>query len=95
MYVYSTALCFTCVWYSCIVTAGLFHLMVVQVLNISFNVTEREAQLALRNKTGQWRLWGLVVVTGKYSRSLCQNWLDFLTMTHDLVSSSSLCTDLV
>ncbi|KAG7217328.1 hypothetical protein INR49_027872 [Caranx melampygus] len=37
--------------------------VVVQVLNISFNVTEREAQLALRNKTGQSRLWGLVIDT--------------------------------
>ncbi|XP_030292831.1 palmitoyltransferase ZDHHC23-like [Sparus aurata] len=76
----STALCFTCAWYSCIVTGGLLYLLVSQVLNISFNVTERESQLALRNKTGQRRLWGLVVDTGEYSHGFCQNWVEFLTM---------------
>ncbi|XP_070699604.1 palmitoyltransferase ZDHHC23-A isoform X2 [Pempheris klunzingeri] len=76
----STALCFTCAWYSSIVTGGLLYLLVTQVLNISFNVTERESQLALRNKTGQRRLWGLVIVTGEYSRGFCQNWVEFLTM---------------
>uniref|UniRef100_A0A3Q3BI78 Palmitoyltransferase n=1 Tax=Kryptolebias marmoratus TaxID=37003 RepID=A0A3Q3BI78_KRYMA len=78
--VYSTALCFTCCWYSSIITAGLLHLLLSQVLNISFNVTEREAQLALRNKTGRSRLWGLVVDTGEHSRGLYQNWVEFLTM---------------
>ncbi|XP_061607637.1 palmitoyltransferase ZDHHC23-A-like [Phyllopteryx taeniolatus] len=74
----SSALCFTCAWYSVIVTGGLLYLLVAQVVNISFNVTEREAQLALRNKTGQSRLWGLA--TGTYSRGFYQNWVDFLTM---------------
>ncbi|XP_071317619.1 palmitoyltransferase ZDHHC23-A [Trachinotus anak] len=91
----STALCFTCAWYSSIVTGGLLYLLVVQVLNISFNVTEREAQLALRNKTGQSRLWGLVIDTGEYSRGFCQNWVEFLTMTDASVSSRSSLTDLV
>ncbi|XP_042355046.1 palmitoyltransferase ZDHHC23-A-like isoform X2 [Plectropomus leopardus] len=91
----SLALCFTCAWYSSIVTGGLFYLLVVQVLNISFNVTEREAQLALRNKTGQRRLWGLVVDTGEYSRGFCQNWVEFLTMADASVSSRSSLTDLV
>ncbi|XP_060910767.1 palmitoyltransferase ZDHHC23-A-like [Labrus mixtus] len=77
----STALCFTCAWYSGIVTAGLLYVLVAQVLNISFNVTEREALLALRNKTGQSRLWGLVIDPGVYSRGFCQNWVEFLTMT--------------
>ncbi|XP_071754227.2 palmitoyltransferase ZDHHC23-A isoform X1 [Centroberyx gerrardi] len=77
---YSTALCFTCAWYSSIVTGGLLHLLVLQVLNISYNVTEREAQLALRNKTGQSRLYGLVIDTGEYSRGFYQNWVEFLTM---------------
>ncbi|XP_019729049.1 palmitoyltransferase ZDHHC23-A [Hippocampus comes] len=76
----SSALCFTCAWYSVIVTGGLLYLLVAQVVNISFNVTEREAQLALRNKTGQSRLWGLAVATGTYSRGFYQNWVDFLTM---------------
>ncbi|XP_022618337.1 palmitoyltransferase ZDHHC23-like isoform X2 [Seriola dumerili] len=91
----STALCFTCAWYSSIVTGGLLYLLVVQVLNISFNVTEREAQLALRNKTGQSRLWGLVIDTGEYSRGFYQNWVEFLTMTDASVSPRSSLTDLV
>ncbi|XP_029029383.1 palmitoyltransferase ZDHHC23-A-like [Betta splendens] len=77
----SAALCFTCAWYSSIVTAGLAYLLAAQVLNISFNVTEREAQLALRSGTGRSRLWGLAVDTGEYSRGFCQNWIEFLTMT--------------
>ncbi|XP_040007118.1 palmitoyltransferase ZDHHC23-A-like [Xiphias gladius] len=91
----STALCFTCAWYSSIVAVGLLYLLVVQVLNVSFNVTEREAQLALRNKTGQSRLWGLVIDTGEYSRGFYQNWVEFLTMTDALVSPPSSLTDLV
>ncbi|KAM9847150.1 palmitoyltransferase ZDHHC23-A-like [Aulostomus maculatus] len=91
----STALCFTCAWYSIIATGGLFYLLLVQVLNISFNVTEREAQLALRNKRGQSRLWGLVVDTGEYSRGFCQNWVEFLTMTDATTSPRSSLTDLV
>ncbi|XP_034538902.1 palmitoyltransferase ZDHHC23-like isoform X2 [Notolabrus celidotus] len=91
----STALCFTCVWYSSIVTAGLLYLLVAQVLNISFNVTEREALLALRNKTGQSRLWGLVIDTGEYSRGLYQNWVEFLTMAEASVSPRTSLTDLV
>ncbi|KAM6984485.1 palmitoyltransferase ZDHHC23-A isoform 2-T2 [Tautogolabrus adspersus] len=91
----STALCFTCAWYSSIVTAGLLYLLVVQVLNISFNVTEREALLALRNKTGQSRLWGLVIDPGVYSRGFCQNWVEFLTMADASVSVRSSLTDLV
>ncbi|XP_056141069.1 palmitoyltransferase ZDHHC23-A-like [Lampris incognitus] len=77
---YSTALCFTCAWYSSIVTGGLLHLLVLQVINISHNVTEREAQVALRNKTGQSRLFGLIIDTGQYSQGFYQNWLEFLTM---------------
>ncbi|KAM4545340.1 palmitoyltransferase ZDHHC23-A isoform 2-T3 [Odontesthes bonariensis] len=91
----STALCFTCSWYSSIVTAGLLYLLVAQVLNISFNVTEREAQLALRNKKGQSRLWGLVLDTGEYSRGFYQNWVEFLTMTDASASLRSSLTDLV
>ncbi|XP_068572571.1 palmitoyltransferase ZDHHC23-A-like isoform X2 [Cebidichthys violaceus] len=91
----SMALCFTCAWYSSIVTGGLLYLLVVQVLNISFNVTEREAQLALRNKTGQSRLWGLVIDTGEYSRGFYQNWVEFLTMADASVSPRASLTDLV
>lgn len=91
----SSALCFTCAWYSIIITAGLLYLLVVQILNISFNVTERESQLALRNKTGQCRLWGLVVDTGEYSRGFCQNWVEFLTMADASVPPRSSLTDLV
>ncbi|XP_019128583.1 palmitoyltransferase ZDHHC23 isoform X1 [Larimichthys crocea] len=91
----STALCFTCAWYSSIVTAGLFYLLVVQILNISFNVTERESQLALRNKMGRSRLFGLVIDTGQYSHGFCQNWIEFLTMADTSVSLRYSLTDLV
>ena len=77
----STALCFTCAWYSTLVTAGLLHLLLFQLLNISFNVTEREAQAALRRKTGRRLLLGLVVDTGEYHRGFFTNWWEFLTMT--------------
>jgi palmitoyltransferase len=77
----STALSFTCAWYSSMVTLGLLHLLFFQVLNISFNVTEREAQVALRYKTGRRHLFGLVVDTGEYYRGFFHNWLEFLTMT--------------
>ncbi|XP_010898155.1 palmitoyltransferase ZDHHC23 [Esox lucius] len=92
---YSSALCFTCAWYSCIVTGGLLHLLVLQIVNISYNVTEREAQLALRNKNVQSRLWGLVVDTGVYSRGFWQNWAEFLTMGEAADRPSSALTDLV
>ncbi|KAF3840881.1 hypothetical protein F7725_006743 [Dissostichus mawsoni] len=91
----SSALCFTCAWYSSIVTGGLFYMWLVQVVNISLNVTEREAQLALRNKTGQRRLGGLVISTGQFSRGFCQNWAEFLTMADASVSPRSSLTDLV
>ncbi|KAK1882462.1 Palmitoyltransferase ZDHHC23 [Dissostichus eleginoides] len=91
----SSALCFTCAWYSSIVTGGLFYMWLVQVVNISLNVTEREAQLALRNKTGQRRLGGLVISTGQFSRGFCQNWAEFLTMADTSVSPRSSLTDLV
>ncbi|MEQ2199566.1 hypothetical protein XENOCAPTIV_003141, partial [Xenoophorus captivus] len=90
-----TALCFTCCWYSSIITVGLVYLLVAQVLSISFNVTGREAQLALRNKKGQSRLWGLVVDTGEHSRGFYQNWVEFLTMKDSSVSFHSSPTDLV
>ncbi|XP_008306179.1 palmitoyltransferase ZDHHC23-B [Cynoglossus semilaevis] len=77
---YSSALCFTCAWYSSIVTAGLLHLLLVQVINVSYNVTEREARIALKEKTAHRALWGLVVDTGVYSRGLRNNWTEFLTM---------------
>ncbi|KAL4624719.1 palmitoyltransferase ZDHHC23 [Arapaima gigas] len=77
---YSTALCFTCAWYSSVVTGGLLHLLVLQLINISYNVTEREARLALREKVGRSRLWGLIVDTGIYSRGFRSNWVEFLTM---------------
>ncbi|RXN32077.1 cathepsin L1-like protein [Labeo rohita] len=80
---YSTALCFTCVWYSVIITGGLLHLFILQIINVSYNVTEREAQIALRNKTGRRRFCGLVVETGVYSRGFLQNWIQFLTMNTD------------
>ncbi|XP_076024832.1 palmitoyltransferase ZDHHC23-A [Genypterus blacodes] len=92
---YSSSLCFTCAWYSSIVTGGLLYLLVLQCLNISFNVTEREALLALRNKTGQSRLCGLVVDTGEHWRGFHHNWLEFLTLADASVPTHSTHTDVV
>uniref|UniRef100_A0A3P9KW67 Palmitoyltransferase n=1 Tax=Oryzias latipes TaxID=8090 RepID=A0A3P9KW67_ORYLA len=77
---FSTALCFTCVWYCSIVSAGVLHLLVVQVINISCNVTEREARAALREKSARSSCWGLVVETGVYSRGFSGNWSEFMSM---------------
>lgn len=86
---FSTALCFTCAWYSSIVTGGLLHLLLVQIINISYNVTEREARVALRDKTAQRALWGLIVDTRVYSKGFQINWSEFFTMG-DKVNHSSL-----
>lgn len=91
----STALCFTCVWYSVIITGGLLHLFILQIINVSYNVTEREAQIALRNKTGRRRFCGLVVETGVYSRGFLQNWIQFLTMNTDENGSPFTFNDMV
>ncbi|XP_062309682.1 palmitoyltransferase ZDHHC23-A-like isoform X6 [Osmerus eperlanus] len=72
----------------CIVTGGLLHLLVLQLVNVSYNVTEREAQIALRNRTSQSRLCGLVVDTGVYSRGFLRNWTEFLTMGEPAILSS-------
>ncbi|XP_072821082.1 palmitoyltransferase ZDHHC23 isoform X2 [Vicugna pacos] len=80
---YSSALCFTCVWYSVIITAGMAYIFLIQLINISYNVTEREVQQALRQKTGRRLLCGLVVDTGQYSRGFLRNWHQFSTLgTH-------------
>ncbi|CAJ1082148.1 palmitoyltransferase ZDHHC23-B [Xyrichtys novacula] len=92
---YSTALCFTCAWYSSIVTGGLLHLLVVQVINISYNVTEREARVALRDKTARSAYWGLIVDTGTYSRGFRDNWAEFMTMGEKLSAPSPVPTDFV
>ena len=67
----------------------------LQIINISYNLTEREAQLALRKKNGQSRLHGLVVDTGVYSRGFWQNWAEFLTMGEPADRHPSALTDLV
>ncbi|XP_042254856.1 palmitoyltransferase ZDHHC23-B isoform X1 [Thunnus maccoyii] len=92
---YSTALCFTCAWYSSIVTGGLLHLLVVQVINVSYNVTEREARIALREKTARSAYWGLIVDTGVYSRGFRANWAEFMNMTDKINHPSPAPTDLV
>ncbi|XP_075053510.1 palmitoyltransferase ZDHHC23 [Mixophyes fleayi] len=80
---YSTSFAFTCVWYCAIVTAGMGYVLLVQLLNISYNVTEREARIALREKTGRWVLAGLAVDTGTFNKGLLQNWLHFLSLDGD------------
>lgn len=91
----STALCFTCAWYSSIVTCGLLHLLLVQVINISYNVTEREVRTALRDKTARSAYWGLVVDTRVYSRGFRDNWAEFMTMGEKLYPSSLIPADVV
>lgn len=76
----SSALCFTCVWYSVIITAGLAYIFLIQLINISYNVTEREVQQALRQKTGRRLLCGLIVDTGQYNRGFLRNWHQFSTL---------------
>nr|XP_009937808.1 PREDICTED: palmitoyltransferase ZDHHC23 [Opisthocomus hoazin] len=77
---YSSALSFTCVWYCAIVTAGMGYILLIQLLNISYNVTEREARLALRDNTGRRLLGGLVIDTGQYNRGFLCNWGHFLSL---------------
>ena len=64
----SDALCFTCAWYCSMVTAGLLHLLLVQLVHVSLNVTEREVRLAARHGAPN------------YSRGLRDNWAEFMTM---------------
>ncbi|XP_035299204.1 palmitoyltransferase ZDHHC23 isoform X2 [Cricetulus griseus] len=77
---YSSALSFTCVWYSVIITAGMAYIFLIQLINISYNVTEREVQQALRQKTGRRLLCGLIVDTGQYNRGFLRNWYQFSTL---------------
>ncbi|KAI5092088.1 palmitoyltransferase ZDHHC23, partial [Silurus meridionalis] len=91
----SSALCYTCAWYSSIVTGGLLHLLVLQLINVSYNVTEREARIALRDKTGRSLFWGLIIDTGVYSRGFHSNWTEFLTMGETVEPKALKPTDLV
>ncbi|XP_043929089.1 palmitoyltransferase ZDHHC23 isoform X2 [Protopterus annectens] len=75
-----SAFSFACVWYCAIVTAGMGHLCIIQLINISYNVTEREARIALREEIGRKYLWGLIVDTGQYNHGFLKNWKEFLTM---------------
>ncbi|KAM4700438.1 palmitoyltransferase ZDHHC23 [Discoglossus pictus] len=77
---YSTALVFTCVWYSTIVTAGMSYVLLTQLINISHNITEREARIALREKIGRRCLGGLVVDTGTFNQGVFKNWVHFLSL---------------
>ncbi|XP_039183160.1 palmitoyltransferase ZDHHC23 [Crotalus tigris] len=77
---YSSALTFTCVWYCAIVTSGMSYIFLLQLLNISYNMTEREARIALRENTGQKLLWGMVVDTDQYNRGFLYNWIQFFTL---------------
>ncbi|KAM9320403.1 palmitoyltransferase ZDHHC23 [Gastrophryne carolinensis] len=90
---YSTSFAFTCVWYCAIVTGGIAYLLLVQLLNISYNVTEREARVALREKSGRRFLAGLVVDPGTFNQGLYHNWLHFLSLADR--SEESATSDLV
>lgn len=91
---HSAALSFTSVWYCSIVSLGLLHLLLVQIMNISYNVTEREARIALREKTAQRAFWGLIVNTSVYSKGFWVNWTEFLSMAENAGFSMTL-TDVV
>lgn len=82
---YSSALSFTCVWYSVIITAGMAYIFLIQLINISYNVTEREVQQALRQKTGRRLLCGLIVDPGQYNRGFLRNWYQFSTLGSHVV----------
>ncbi|KAL8190862.1 UNVERIFIED_CONTAM: hypothetical protein K2H54_062927 [Gekko kuhli] len=77
---YSSALSFTCVWYCAIVTSGMGYILLIQLLNISYNVTEREARIALRENSGRRLLCGMVVDTGQYNRGVLHNWIQFISL---------------
>ncbi|XP_030060888.1 palmitoyltransferase ZDHHC23 [Microcaecilia unicolor] len=77
---YSSALAFTCVWYCTIITAGMSHILLIQLLNISFNVTEREARLALKENIGRRFCCSLVIDPEQYNLGFFQNWYHFLTL---------------
>ncbi|XP_032889185.1 palmitoyltransferase ZDHHC23 isoform X2 [Amblyraja radiata] len=77
---HSTALSFTCAWYCAIVTAGMGYLFLIQLINISYNITERETRFALRDKTGDKYLCGLIIKTDEYNRGLLNNWKEFLRL---------------
>ncbi|XP_060090626.1 palmitoyltransferase ZDHHC23 [Heteronotia binoei] len=77
---YSSALSFTCVWYCAIVTSGMGYILLIQLLNISYNVTEREARIALRENSGRRLLCGMVVDTGQYNRGFLRNWIQFISL---------------
>ncbi|KAJ7320284.1 hypothetical protein JRQ81_019795 [Phrynocephalus forsythii] len=86
---YSSALSFTCMWYCVIVTSGMGYILLIQLFNISYNVTEREARIALRENTGRKLLWGLIVDTGQYNRGFLHNWVHFLTLHSTALQRSS------
>ncbi|KAH0625028.1 hypothetical protein JD844_033046 [Phrynosoma platyrhinos] len=86
---YSSALSFTCVWYCAIVTSGMGYILLIQLFNISYNVTEREARIALQDNVGRRLLWGMVVDTGQYNRGFLRNWIQFLTLHSTVLQHSS------
>uniref|UniRef100_A0A6I8PKR1 Palmitoyltransferase n=2 Tax=Ornithorhynchus anatinus TaxID=9258 RepID=A0A6I8PKR1_ORNAN len=76
----SSALSFTCAWYCAIITAGMGYIFLIQLINISCNVTEREAGRALRGRTGRRLLCGLGVDPGQYNRGFLSNWRHFCSL---------------
>ncbi|XP_067896579.1 palmitoyltransferase ZDHHC23-B isoform X1 [Heterodontus francisci] len=84
---HSTALSFTCVWYCTIVTAGMSYLFLIQLINVSCNITERETRFALRDKTGHKYLWGLIIKTDEHNRGFVNNWKEFLKLQPNRVKT--------
>ncbi|XP_041067780.1 palmitoyltransferase ZDHHC23-B isoform X2 [Carcharodon carcharias] len=85
---HSTALSFTCAWYCTIVTAGMSYLLLIQLINISCNITERETRFALRDKTGDKYLYGLIIKTDEYNQGLVNNWKEFLKVQPNRVKTA-------
>ncbi|XP_078605954.1 palmitoyltransferase ZDHHC23-like isoform X2 [Branchiostoma floridae x Branchiostoma japonicum] len=73
----SSALVFTCCYYTLMVLTAMSGILVSQLINISWNMTGREERVAIRNKTYKVRCCGFCVYTDKYDKGCVQNWWEF------------------
>ncbi|XP_078685943.1 palmitoyltransferase ZDHHC23-like isoform X1 [Branchiostoma floridae x Branchiostoma belcheri] len=73
----SSALVFTCCYYTMTVLTAMSGILISQLINISWNMTGREERVAIRNKTYKVRCCGFCVYTDKYDKGCVQNWWEF------------------
>ncbi|XP_066293424.1 palmitoyltransferase ZDHHC23-like isoform X1 [Branchiostoma lanceolatum] len=73
----SSALVFTCCYYTLMVLTAMSGILVSQLINISWNMTGREERVAIRHKTYKVRCCGFCVYTDKYDKGCVQNWWEF------------------